>query len=125
MIDPLTDRMMQRGSQLAAPPENRLAPRSSCQPTVTATVVSPDGAEITPVWVRDLSATGIGLVLPRQFDAGTILTVQLHNGRQFRAPRLPVRVIHADIELPHEAWLHGCAFLHPLDAHVIQHLSTD
>jgi serine/threonine protein kinase len=66
-----------------------------------------------PLVVRDVSATGVGLLLARRFEAGTDLSVTLV-GRPGAAPRaLRVRVVRVGADaLGH--WFHGCVFAHPL-----------
>jgi serine/threonine protein kinase len=73
--------------------------------------VSP--AEVWPATLEDVSTTGVGLVLGRRFELGTILSVEIDNGsRRQPKPRL-VRVRRAQPrELGH--WLLGCEFCEPL-----------
>jgi serine/threonine protein kinase len=74
---------------------------------------SPDAAELWPLVVQDVSATGIGLLLARRCEPGTELSVEVVTGAG-RPPRpLPVRVVR--VRKDHYGhWLHGCAFLSPL-----------
>jgi hypothetical protein len=75
--------------------------KTSCTPL--AALQSDTGWEAR---VRDVSRIGLGLVLERRFEPGTIITVDLH-------PRiLLVRVAHAKA-LPEGGWLLGCELIDP------------
>jgi hypothetical protein len=58
--------------------------------------------------VRDISATGIGLVLQRQVEPGAVLIVGFEDMTQL----LAVRVVHVT---PHDTgWFAGCKFTNKL-----------
>ena len=61
--------------------------------------------------VQDVSASGIGLLIARRCEPGTVLTVEAGLGSTRAA--LPVRVVRVRKDnFGH--WVHGCAFLQPL-----------
>ncbi len=62
--------------------------------------------------IRDISVVGMGLLLPRRFEPGTLLTVEMtsKDGRTRRY--LLARVIR--VERRAKAWETGCTFLHAL-----------
>jgi hypothetical protein len=67
--------------------------------------------------VRDVSQGGIGLVVNRRFEPGTLLVIELDtpgpdDGRTFLAR--VVRVVHATAR-PESDWLLGCAFAAELE----------
>lgn len=62
--------------------------------------------------VRNVSASGIGLILERRFERGVLLTVEL-NDRDGHPHLILARVRHATA-LPEGGWLIGCSLLDPL-----------
>ena len=79
-----------------------------------------------PTWVatiRNISATGVALVLADRLKPGAVLVVQLQ-GAQHRLSRpLPVRVLH--LQAQPDGWLHGCAFLRPVREDDLRELLAD
>lgn len=71
--------------------------------------------------VRDVSRTGIGLVVPHRFDAGTLLTVEVQDPAEDYARTLHVHVVHA-AALPEGGWLLGCTLQTELSDDEIQRL---
>jgi len=59
--------------------------------------------------VRDLSTGGIGLIVNRRFEMGTLLTVDLYDATQTSSRSLLVRVVRVSQE-PNNSWMLGCAF---------------
>ena len=62
--------------------------------------------------VRDVSAGGVGLLLPRRFEPGALLAVELPEGGSARS--VLAQVAHATAHGGGQ-WLVGCRFLSPLD----------
>jgi hypothetical protein len=63
--------------------------------------------------ICDVSRTGLGLVLPRRFEPGTVLFVELSlRGGEERRPLL-ARVVRA-VRQAEGGWLLGCSFASPL-----------
>ena len=109
-----------RGTEQAALVERRGAPRHPCNiPTV-----SRDPAGRTWVaTVRNVSATGVALVLADRLKPGAVLVIQLQSAHQRLSRPLPVRVMHAHPQP--EGWLHGCAFLRPVREDDLRGLLAD
>ena len=63
--------------------------------------------------VRDLSAGGIGLVVSRRFEVGTILSVELPSTTQGPSVSVLARVVRC-AALADGRWLIGCEFASPL-----------
>jgi hypothetical protein len=76
--------------------------RVQCQPAAARS----DKDQTWQGTIRDMSQGGLGLLLPRRFEPGTVLFVELPGSE--RRPLL-VRVAHA-VRLPRGTWLLGCAF---------------
>lgn len=60
--------------------------------------------------LRDISRTGLGLVVPRRFEPGTILTAELQKLSEDFSCTLRVRVIHA-VPQDDGSWLLGCSLV--------------
>jgi hypothetical protein len=74
-----------------------------------------------PATVQDVSTGGIGLLLARRFEPGTVLTLDLQETDGTIARTLSARVNHVKPEgLGH--WLHGCSFRETLSQEELQHL---
>jgi hypothetical protein len=69
--------------------------------------------------VRDLSAGGLGLVLGRRFEVGTVLLVEVGDTEGRPPQRLIARVVHTKA-LAEGRWLVGGAFLSRLGAEKLQ-----
>jgi hypothetical protein len=90
-------------------PERRVAVRYPGNSDTACRAYAP-AAGIYTAWVRDISATGISLLLPCEFEPGALLTLELGNADQGVSCLLLARVVHT-LEVPPEGrWLHGCAF---------------
>jgi len=63
--------------------------------------------------VRDLSTGGIGIIVNRRFEPGTLLTVDLEDADHTTQRSLVVRVMRTSQEYP-DSWVHGCAFTYPM-----------
>jgi hypothetical protein len=72
------------------------------------------GEEKWPLLIRDLSTTGIGILLARRFEPGTELAVEGAAGPSGTTERLPARVVRVEAERAGH-WIHGCEFVRPLD----------
>jgi len=76
---------------------------NSCRP-----ITAPQKEAWTAI-VRDLAIGGVGIVVPRRFELGTLLTVDLEDAARTTKRTLVVRVVHITQETPN-SWLLGCAF---------------
>ena len=66
-----------------------------------------------PARIRDISLRGVGLLLSRRFERGTILVIELQGTGKICERMLIARVVHTT---PHDAgdWIVGCEFINPL-----------
>jgi hypothetical protein len=69
--------------------------------------------------VLNVSLGGVGLVINRRFEVGTLLAVELQCGSQAPSLTLLARVVHTK---PGGAgsWVAGCSFLNPLSEDEVQ-----
>ncbi len=67
-----------------------------------------------PAQVRDLSSGGIGLLIKRRFEPGTLLAVELQSLSQDFSRTLVARVIHAKSQGGGD-WVIGCILASKLD----------
>jgi hypothetical protein len=91
----------------------RQAPRHQCpHPSPVRLLVLPGRP---PVWgfTRDVSTTGLGLLLSRPLDAGTVLTLELGEEVPADTSTLSGQVVHAT-PFPQGGWLVGCRLSRPL-----------
>jgi hypothetical protein len=102
-----------------APDERREAERFLPEPSSICRVVSDTQDEVARATVRDLSATGIGLLVRKPIKPGSVLILNLEV-RECRLPRpLPVRVMHA-APADEGNWLVGCQFVRRLSEPELQ-----
>ena len=72
----------------------------------------PLGTKKSESWsatVRDLSTGGMGLLVNRRFEPGTVLTVELHESDDTNMRLLLVRVVRV-LQQERTSWLLGCEF---------------
>jgi serine/threonine protein kinase len=80
--------------------------------------------ELWPLIVRDVSQSGLGVVLARRFEPGTQLTVEGAPDPSGRPELLPLRVVRVESEQAGH-WVHGCRFdppLHPEQLRALLHI---
>jgi hypothetical protein len=92
--------------------ERRASARHLCDFESSCRALLSGHASTWPATTRDISAGGLGLLLPRRFEPGVLLAVEVAVGREARS--LLVRVVHATPQAG-GGWLVGCRFLTPLD----------
>jgi hypothetical protein len=94
--------------------ERRVAVRYPCrQPIAGCEVEAEELEERWPAQIRDVSATGMGLVLPHRFPPGTMLVVEIETPRHELLGTATLYVVHAT-GLPDGHWLLGCTLKEPL-----------
>jgi hypothetical protein len=71
--------------------------------------------------VRDISMTGLALVLREPLRPGSVLVVSLQNEHKRLARLLPVRVMHAT-QAAADEWVVGCQFVRRLSVPELQAL---
>jgi PilZ domain len=80
---------------------------TTCQPVGSRDSATWDG------WCRDISTSGIGLILSRRFEPGTLLAIDVENPAQGVSYNVLARVIHATAQ-EDGTWRLGCAFAREL-----------
>jgi c-di-GMP-binding flagellar brake protein YcgR len=101
--------------------ERREAERFPPELTPVCHVGSPSLPESLRAVVRDLSATGIGLVVNQPLKAGAVLLLSLEAVDRRLARALPARVMHASA-VSDGHWLVGCQFVRRLGEAELQAL---
>ena len=71
--------------------------------------------------VRDISCRGIGLLLPRRFEAGTLLAVELIEEPEGKKRLLLARVVRTSPQ-SEGSWLVGCTLVSSLTEDELQYL---
>ncbi len=66
-----------------------------------------------PLVVRDVSVSGIGVLLARRFEQGTELTIELADEPSAVPSKFAIRVVRVRPETA-GLWVHGCEFVNPL-----------
>jgi hypothetical protein len=92
-----------------ARPDRRGAVRTPCPDGIGCLWLSEPGREI-PVGIRDISASGISVLLPSPFPAGTVLLLRFQNSQGSFSCERVARVVSEPICCPNDAWVHGCQF---------------
>jgi hypothetical protein len=90
---------------------------TACQPVATRN----DNDHVWAATLRDISAGGVGLILPRRFEPGMGLQVELGGAGPGTGKTLLARVVYVR-HLPEGNWLLGCAFISPLSEHELDEL---
>ena len=115
----------QAGADQLGASERRTSPRYPyqrkvlCQArsTTLALFNKGGGNKVDNVWLmgasQDLSAAGIGFVLHRRFDPGTLLTIELERPQRDDWGLLPVRVMHVTSQADGN-WKLGCALVNTM-----------
>ena len=88
---------------------------------------SPIGATRGTQWtgkVKDISRGGLGVVLSRRFELGTLLSLEIQEADGRMSGTLLARVVHVT---PHSAggWLVGCCFVNELGDEEVKALAQD
>jgi hypothetical protein len=96
--------------------ERRCAVRHVCRAADWAVAVEvSDQEERWPAIVRDVSVTGMGLVVAKLCDPGTLLEVEVEGTTRASLSRLSVRVVHVRKQAD-RSWLLGCLLAEQLSA---------
>ena len=74
-----------------------------------------------PATIRDLSVGGIGLLLARRFEPGTVLTIELQSSDQTQTHVLQMRVTHVK-RAGQGRWFVGAAFADKLTKDALRKL---
>ncbi|MBY0524002.1 MAG: PilZ domain-containing protein [Gemmataceae bacterium] len=101
--------------------DRRAAVRHLPQSEKTSNVDVPRRGRPWKAMIRDLSTTGIGLVLNQTFDAGAQLAVELQIPDGLLIYTMLTRVAHSTRQ-PNGAYLVGCSFVRELSEEELQNL---
>lgn len=101
--------------------DRRRAVRYPCGYRTMLQAISLRDIPAVPVQVRDISATGIGLMCRSPVAPGTFLFVELQSMVDGSARRLRARVVHATRQA-NGLWLLGCELTDPLSPAELQGL---
>ena len=91
-------------------PERRALPRRRCADPALLPTLASIGQELKSASIRDISAAGIGFVLDRRIDPGTLVALELHNRKQNFWHLKLLRVVHVTPQ-GEQCWIIGSAFL--------------
>jgi hypothetical protein len=94
--------------------DRRASERQQCA-LETSCLRPTDGEHAWDARVIDISATGVGLLLARRFEPGTLLSFRLEGRSEGQSYNALARVVHARRQADGR-WLLGCALLDELDA---------
>jgi c-di-GMP-binding flagellar brake protein YcgR len=95
------------------PSDQRQWKRFPCDVSARCQLVASDDREQWPCKVLDISATGVGLLVEREIDSGTLLTVELHNAAGTTVLTMLACVVHLTRQSETE-WALGCNFIRSL-----------
>jgi hypothetical protein len=90
---------------------------TACQPVATRN----DKDHVWAATMRDISAGGVGLILPRRFEPGMGLQIELGGAGSGAGKTLLARVVYVR-HLPDGNWVLGCAFISPLSENELEEL---
>jgi eukaryotic-like serine/threonine-protein kinase len=130
-IEDLTPRTAgKRSTVVPVPGRTKHKSANDYERRATVRFPSKQGAAVHPLsggkeeWeatIRDISADGVGLVLPRRFEPRTVLSLDLAATDTEPARRLFVRIVRVTT-LPSRRWLVGCIFANRLGEDEVQSL---
>lgn len=99
----------------------RRHPRYPCGPETFCLVATGPASQLELAAVRNVSRSGVGLILNRNFEPGSLVVVNLFNWRRNFATRVPLRVVHIS-QQPDGTYFLGGAFAHELCDEEVQWL---
>ncbi len=97
-----------------SPADRRGAERYPCDLQPFWRIVGGEQVDSPPARVRDVSLTGIGLLVQQPIKPGTVLVIKLQTRDQRLSRPLPARVMHATPQAAGD-WLVGCQFIRKLN----------
>jgi hypothetical protein len=97
---------------MAEPADRRAAERYPVNSDANCPFVSPVVENFGSVKIRDVSMQGVGLLVSRRVEPGTVLAVVLENPARTFSKTVLARVVHATPV--GGTFLVGCTFLAPL-----------
>jgi hypothetical protein len=95
--------------------ERRLAERFPCElNTLCRSLVHPQAAGDWGATILDISEVGLRICVPRRFEVGALLVLELHDTPEHVERLLMARVVHV-AEQPENYWTLGCLLVQRLD----------
>jgi hypothetical protein len=97
---------------MSEPTDRRAAERLAASPEASCSFLSPVVEDFGPAKIKNISAEGIGLLMSRRVETGTLLAVTLSNPTRGLNKTVLVRVAHVTGQPG--SWLVGGTFNSPL-----------
>jgi hypothetical protein len=113
--------LFQAQRQRPSGPDSRRWVRFPCNVETVCYTCQTVPGERRPARIVNVSPGGLGLLLPCEFPAGTLLHFQLPAQVDQPARELLVRVVRS-LEHASRYWFHGCEFVHRLSDEELQEL---
>jgi hypothetical protein len=101
------------GNPGPAPSERRAAVRHACRLDTSCRSVAGIHDVRWPARLRDVSTTGLCLLVSRRFEPGTLLEIDVQNAAGDAPSTLVARVVRVNRQAGGD-WAVGCAFATPL-----------
>jgi PilZ domain len=101
--------------------DRRAVGRYPCRRSPFVRVLARPSFQMHRAFLQDVSPQGLGLILDRSFDIGTLLAIQLRTVHAGVSGILTARVIHVTAQ-PDGSWLLGCSLNRRLTDEEIFHL---
>jgi PilZ domain-containing protein len=112
------------GAGQAVGVERRVAERFPCDLEPICHEQGSGRGEWVALGVHNISATGIGLVVPHQLRPGTVLVIRLTSSTRAVSRPLVVRVMHATAQ-GNGSWLTGAVFVRRLSPQGLRELLSE
>lgn len=103
------------------PDDKRSAPRYRFNYRANVPLTVSIGVSSWPAMVRDLSSTGMCLVIGQRHEPGTCLPARLAHAERDLRHYVRLRVVHV-VRRPDGYWTTGCVFEEPLPPGVFERL---
>ena len=97
---------------MAKQPERRTEERYPVNADAICPFLSPVAEDFGAVRIRDVSMHGVGLLVSRRVEPGTLLAITLANGPRGFNKTVLARVVH--VTMVGSSYLVGCTFVTPL-----------
>ena len=101
--------------------ERRAWVRYSCDLEASCVPADDDPEILWPARVVNVSCGGVGLLLSRRFEPGTLLQVEVQIPRKGFFRPLIVQVLHVTGQ-EYGGWVAGCSFAQPLEEEDVKQL---
>lgn len=104
--------------------DRRAQVRYPCELDGSCSPITADRATLWTGKIRDISRGGIGVVLSRRFELGTLLNIEIQEPDGTSSGTVLARVVHVT---PHSSggWVIGCCFTNELDEDEVKSLVRD